>query len=229
MFTDDFNTAMSIFNQDMAVWDIRSACDIRRMFLFASDFNQDMNSWAEKVTTQSLCPENIMLSDIFVGTSCPVQADPLPGPWCQGSEAPSNMPSIRPSGAPSITPSIRPSFRPSRDPSNHPSMAPETEPSLLPSIIPSIHPSVMPSFRPSEAPDRFPYNVKACLRDVFAKTNCGCSKVSGLECFKMTRRTICLKKYNKKIDTNDPDMIESFMTKTEIAYRRECRRQRMMK
>lgn len=97
-----FQTARS-FNQDIGSWNTRSLQDLGNAFIGADSFNQDLSSWNVSSVTNlrrtfqgansfshDLCawgaqlPPDARVEDMFVGTACPNQSDPIipGGPFC---------------------------------------------------------------------------------------------------------------------------------------------------
>ena len=75
----------SKFNQDISVWNVAAARDIRWMFIGAEDFDQNLCAWGDLLSNETLT------SDAFTNTKCPLQDTPnlavtLPGPFCYPCE-----------------------------------------------------------------------------------------------------------------------------------------------
>lgn len=75
-----FNGAES-FNGDVSSWDVRSVEDMRQMFWDAESFDQDLCAWGSDLDM------HVRVFNTFLGTNCPVEADPEisnkeQGPFC---------------------------------------------------------------------------------------------------------------------------------------------------
>jgi hypothetical protein len=141
---------------------------------------------------------------------------------------PSTSPSIAPSRSvtPSSIPSSIPSKRLSASPTGGPSSIPSTWPTTLPSSNPSSSsfPSAVPSLVPTKR--RFVANIKKCLRRVFRRASCQCKPAAqGLRCLVRATKILCERQYQKKKLLSTKAEIESFRTKMELAFERECRAQ----
>lgn len=67
-------------NEGVECWDVSSVTDMSDMFFEASSFDQNLNSWGDKVPRS-----DIVTTDMFKGSGCAVQSDPdtIGRPWCQ--------------------------------------------------------------------------------------------------------------------------------------------------
>ena len=71
----------SKFNQDISMWNVAAAVDIRWMFIGAEDFDQNLCAWGDLLSNETLT------SDAFTNTKCPLQDAPNltvtpAGPFC---------------------------------------------------------------------------------------------------------------------------------------------------
>ena len=205
-----FMAANSFEGDAISSWNVTAGCVFGNMFYKAARFNQNLNDWRPKVTSGSTCDTARIYSRMFRDSACPVQADPIPGPFCQHPP---------PTSSPSRTPSRRPSARPSRTPSRRPSAKPSRFPSAV--TLPSISPSKTPSSPPTVVVRVFKANIKACLRRILVKARCGCGS-QGKLCFEKAVKTQCLRIYKKKNLLNSKKEVESFQTKMRIAFDRRC-------
>ena len=69
------------FNQDISTWNVTSVTNLEGMFLGAASFDQNLCAWGSRL------PPDAVVTEMFVGTACPVMDDPdlsanPPGPFC---------------------------------------------------------------------------------------------------------------------------------------------------
>ena len=83
-----FKNAKS-FNQPLDSWNLAGVTRLESMFENATSFNQCISSWPKRfIFGSSDGIRRPRRSDIFKGSACPNQSDPIltEGPWCQTSE-----------------------------------------------------------------------------------------------------------------------------------------------
>jgi hypothetical protein len=81
-FSSMFEFATKL-KRDLSKWNVRKGCRFNKMFKDASSFNADLNSWHSQVTTNSNCPFLPTFGKMFQLSACPIQTNPVPGPFCQ--------------------------------------------------------------------------------------------------------------------------------------------------
>jgi surface protein len=111
------------FQQDISSWSVGASCDFSYAFTYAPKFNQNLNPWEQQLVGKNCNGHAPIVTNMFLGSGCPVQDATIPGDFCQ--LAPSAMPSGNPSSLPSSLPSTTPygSRRQTKKPTQPPARA----------------------------------------------------------------------------------------------------------